>query len=213
VQDYQALLNEVVNKTNNADYDLNGDGKVDILDINKWVAIFNGEEASAAARGINSNSDAAVLEVLGTENGVTRLAINLSSEDVYRGLQIDVNGTVLAAKATSRAAEGMGLYKGTSRVVLSSMYGKEIAAGEGTVLTLDVNGFTGEAQGLFVNAAGQAVTFNLATGEVTAIDGVETNQGFMQKVYNLGGKLMDGLKKGINIIRNSDGSTKKVVVK
>ena len=34
-----------------------------------------------------------------------------------------------------------------------------------------------------------------------------------QKIYDLGGRLMNGVKKGINIIRNADGSTKKVINK
>ncbi len=219
VEDYQLLVDEVVAGTNNADFDLNKDGLVNIVDINTWIEIFNNQfNTEAAARAAFNDNDAATLEVLGTENGVTRLAVNLKSEDAYRGLQLNIHANVVAASATSRAAEGMGLYKGqmangATCVLLTSMFGKEIAAGEGAVVYLDVTGFTGEAEGMFVNAGGKTITFNLVTGEVTAIDGVEVETGFMQKVYNLGGKLMDGLKKGINIIRNSDGSTKKVVVK
>ena len=33
------------------------------------------------------------------------------------------------------------------------------------------------------------------------------------KVYNLGGILMDGLKRGVNILRGSDGTSRKVIVK
>ena len=214
VDDYEALVNEVLAATNAAEFDLNQDGVVDLQDIVLWVDAYNKDGVDeAAARAINSMDDTAMMEVVSTSNGVTRLAINLNSADSYRGLQVDVKGLVSAVSATDRAEEGMGLYKGDSRVVLSSMLGKEIKAGAGTVVYIDVTNFGGEAEGLFVNAANQTVRFNLATGEVTAIDGVAVNESLTQKIYNLGGKLMNGLKKGINIIRNNDGSSKKVVVK
>jgi hypothetical protein len=160
-----------------------------------------------------------MLQSMGAAEGVTRLAINLNNDAAYQMLQIDINANVSAATATERIPSGMGIYKGepkngVTRILVSTfVQGTEIAAGEGAVLYLDVTGFNGEATAKFVTTAGQTVNFNLATGEATAIDGVEVEKGFMQKVYNIGGKLMDGLKKGINIIRNSDGSTKKVVVK
>ena len=34
-----------------------------------------------------------------------------------------------------------------------------------------------------------------------------------QKVYNLGGRMVDGLKKGVNILRGENGETKKVIKK
>ena len=34
-----------------------------------------------------------------------------------------------------------------------------------------------------------------------------------QKIYNMGCRVMNGLKKGINIIRRNDGSNEKVIVK
>lgn len=216
ISDYGKLVEEVENQTNDPKYDLNGDGKVNISDLRLWVAYLQSLSEDTAAR--NIEEAVASMEVLGTENGVTRLAINLNSADNFFGMQVDIQANVVAASTSSRVAEGMGLYKGnnvngTTRVFLSSFYGKEIAAGEGAVLYLDVTNFNGNAEGIFVNMAGQTVTFNLGTGEVTAINGVATNQSFSEKVYNLGGKLMNGLKKGLNIIRNSDGTSKKVVVK
>ena len=34
-----------------------------------------------------------------------------------------------------------------------------------------------------------------------------------EKIYSVSGKLVNGLKRGVNIIRGNDGSSKKVVVK
>ena len=51
-------------------------------------------------------------------------------------------------------------------------------------------------------------------GQTTGINSVEgTAESLKAKIYNVGGKLMNQIKKGINIIRNSDGSTQKVIKK
>ena len=38
-------------------------------------------------------------------------------------------------------------------------------------------------------------------------------EGASKRVYNIGGAMMDSLRKGINIIRNADGTTQKVLKK
>jgi hypothetical protein len=220
VADYGELVKAVANQSTDSKYNLNGDDAVDVQDLYIWVKYYQTGAGAAEARGLNQSlDDSAMLQSMGAAEGVTRLAINLNNDAAYQMLQIDINANVSAATATERIPSGMGIYKGepkngVTRILVSTfVQGTEIAAGEGAVLYLDVTGFNGEATAKFVTTAGQTVNFNLATGEATAIDGVEVEKGFMQKVYNIGGKLMDGLKKGINIIRNSDGSTKKVVVK
>ena len=50
-------------------------------------------------------------------------------------------------------------------------------------------------------------------GGTTGIDGVEAEKSIKERIYSVGGQVMDKIKKGINIIRNSDGSTRKVVKK
>jgi hypothetical protein len=82
----------------------------------------------------------------------------------------------------------------------------------GTVLYIDVEG-AGDvkfADVVFTTAKAKSVTMNL--GDATGINGIEAeqNDGIF---YDLGGKVMRTLKKGINIIRNANGTTKKVVVK
>ena len=48
-------------------------------------------------------------------------------------------------------------------------------------------------------------------GEATGIDIMAAMQSLKQKVYDLGGRVMNGMKKGVNIIQNADGTTKKVL--
>ena len=47
----------------------------------------------------------------------------------------------------------------------------------------------------------------------TGIDGVNAEKSLKEKIYSVGGQMMNSIKKGINIIRNADGTTKKVIRK
>jgi len=48
-------------------------------------------------------------------------------------------------------------------------------------------------------------------GQTTGINGVEDLSSLKQRIYSVGGQIMNKVKKGINIIRNANGSTKKVI--
>ena len=60
-------------------------------------------------------------------------------------------------------------------------------------------------------------TYNIVDkGEATGINGVVSNANsgsLKQRIYSVGGQMMDGVKKGINIIMNSDGTARKVLKK
>jgi hypothetical protein len=63
---------------------------------------------------------------------------------------------------------------------------------------------------LFSDVNAQTRSFAIG-GDATGIDTMSTFEALKQKVYDLGGRVKNGLKKGINIIRRADGSTEKVV--
>ena len=89
-------------------------------------------------------------------------------------------------------------------------YGK--LENNGTMLTIEVAG-DGNVQ--FTNIVlstekANAVKFNLGgTTGISTIAVKENEEG--NTIYDLGGKLMNGIKKGINIIRGKNGETKKVL--
>jgi hypothetical protein len=65
-----------------------------------------------------------------------------------------------------------------------------------------------------VDAATKTFEIEAATvGETTGISTVKGEGSVMGAIYNLGGRMMNGLKKGINIIRNASGETQKVIKK
>ena len=51
--------------------------------------------------------------------------------------------------------------------------------------------------------------------EPTSVAGVKANDGASQvkDIYSLGGQKLDKLQRGINVVRMSDGSTRKIVIK
>lgn len=62
------------------------------------------------------------------------------------------------------------------------------------------------------------VIFSEANGRIsriggdstTGINGVEAESSLKQKVYSVGGQLLNKVKNGINIIRNANGKSQKV---
>jgi len=106
---------------------------------------------------------------------------------------------------------------GSMRVLTSSIKGETFSGNEGAVLYIDVktgdeymNGSVELTNILFSDTNANTRTFKIGS-EATGIDTLSTFESLKQQVYSLGGKMMNGLKKGVNIIRNADGSTKKVV--
>ena len=88
------------------------------------------------------------------------------------------------------------------------------AVTSGNVIYLDVEGLNGEVSGTatFVKMNLSSDKFDLSG--TTAIDKLKSAAAAAgQKVYNLGGRLVDSVKKGVNILRGEDGSAKKVLKK
>jgi len=111
------------------------------------------------------------------------------------------------------------LKNGATRIVVTANEaGKAFAGNEGDVLYIDVNG-----QGtvsfeniVFADVNAGTKQFQLASvtgGIATGIAAAKSENGMMETIYNMGGRLMNGLKKGINIIRRADGTTEKVIKK
>lgn len=54
---------------------------------------------------------------------------------------------------------------------------------------------------------------NLALSSTTGIDSIATGDTSVVAIYNLSGVKVNTYQKGINIVRLSDGTTKKILVK
>jgi hypothetical protein len=205
--------------------DINRDGYVDVTDIivlrdylvdQEWPD----EEEAEEARSWFDKKDAVDLQVVSTENGVSRVAVNLTNEKAYRALQLDLQlgGGIVKAASLGERTKGSLIFSqnenGVLRLFTIPASGEAISGNEGAVVYLDIEG-AGEISGTatFTTTNLKSQRFDL-NGETTAIDQIkEAAAAAGRKIYNLGGKLMDGLKKGVNIIKGEDGSAKKVIKK
>ena len=238
VDDYSAVLDVALEYTTyepgSVEFlaaDFNGDGRVNIGDVTAVARILRGENAQGvraiARTGMQQVTDALGFAAEGTGTR-QRIAISLDGSRDYVGGQLDIRlpqGVTLVGESLGQAAEGLNLQSndlqdGAHRVLFSSPEGT-LMGRSGVLLYLEVevsHSYSGEgfdvANVLLADEA--ARTYALATpadGEATGVGRVSLTEEWKTKVYNLGGILMDGLKRGVNILRGSDGTSRKVIVK
>lgn len=213
--------------------DCNEDGAINIGDVTKVAQLINSEGGDATTSMLTkryapmtANNDMLSLSSE-SEGNVTRVAINLANSVAYAGGQMDIKlpaGMVLVSESLGARANGHelrsnDLANGIHRIVVSSAEANVLTDAEQTVVYLEVSG-EGSVDNIEITnikfADVNARVYSLAdlnVGNATGINGVEGSESLRSKIYSVGGQLMNKVKKGINIIRNSDGSTRKVVNK
>ena len=217
------ILNAEEEGADMARCDINGDDQVDVTDL-VWLRYFlvHGDwpAVAAAARGEMAN-DYIDMQIVSTANNVTRVAVNLNNETVFNHFQLNVQlpeGAKVVGQSLGERVEGANLMMaqngGTVRLLAVSTANNVFAGNEGAVVYIDIENLNGEVnieKAIFTDTelTGHELTANSTTGITETITNALESAG--QKIYNLGGKMMNGLKKGINIIRNADGSTTKVM--
>lgn len=235
VDDYTQILNYVLEvetvDEGSMEYlaaDVNEDGNINIGDVTAVTNAILGNNNTglrAVARYEAAQQGAAGSLELATEsNGdVTRVAVKINGSAAYVGAQMDIKlpAGVTLLSATSGSSEH-NLYQntladGTQRVVVSSMQNSALGTNGEAVVLLELAGkvdgnisisnvFASDARGIAYSIDG--------TGEgTTGIGGVDADKSLKDKIYSVGGQVMKTLKKGVNILRGSDGSTKKVLRK
>ena len=233
VLDYQKVLNMILDPTaqpaGDSDLFQNVDiNQNEVIEVGDLTAIVNyilthDWNGYAAARGYGMSDSN---ESLSMTQDTKRIAVSLANVSDYTAFQMDLvlpdGMKIVGTSLSNRAGESHKLYSrnqmdGSIRLLASSVTGETFSGNEGAVLYIDVE-TTGEYMGgkaellniLFADTNAQTRSFTIG-GDATGIDTVGTFEALKQKVYDLGGRVKDGLKKGINIIRRADGSTQKVV--
>ena len=208
--------------------DVNGDGHISVTDI-IWLQYFwafnEWPDAPAAARGEGGHINNSVsLETMATGD-VTRIAINLNNDTAFRafqiGLQLPAGAKVVGQSFGSRVTNGYLMQsenkEGFVRFMTISANNRPFEGNSGAVLYVDVENMQGSVQlieSFFTDTAYREANLlngNESTGIVETISNAIETAG--QKIYDFGGRVLRGLKKGVNIIRNSDGTTTKVIKK
>ena len=209
--------------------DLNGDGDVDVSDLvilryfcvhKKWPAgIVAVREMAGGA------NDAIDMQVVSVNGNTTRLAVNLTNDTMFRDFQIKLQlpaGAKLVGKSLGERVEGVNLMSsnatnGTVNFVGLATTNGAINGADGSVLYLDVENLNGEvtiSKAIFVDNS--LVGHDLVgASEATGIRETIANavNSATQKFFDVSGRMMNSLKNGINIIRNNDGTSKKVLKK
>jgi len=199
-----------------------GDKKINVTDA---VAVINlmqtgdihGVEVPAGAR---ANGTELVSAQTTMVNGVRRIALNLDNVQQYTAAQLDIVlpegmklvGATTATRTSRHDIDTNVMADGTVRLALVSKSNRAFEGNSGAVLYIDVEG-AGEVQIenielTTVNAF--AAQFAIGETQTVGIDNAKVAaQG--EQVYSIGGRLMNAMKKGINIIRRADGSAQKVI--
>lgn len=214
--------------------DSNEDGAINVGDVTKVALIINDPDLSynkaktrTRVSAVKPTSVSDVLSISAETQGATqRIAINLANSMAYAGCQMDIKlpaGMILVSESLSSRASSHNLYSndlsnGVHRVIISSLSCDNFTDAENAILYLEVSG-NADVSGievenvLFSDNKGLVYSVEGVGGGTTGIDGVTNGQSLKSKIYNIGGQLLDTVKKGINIIRNSDGTTKKILKK
>lgn len=227
--DYLAVLNALLDPETLeggkvfAAADVNRDGKISIADVTLIAAkVTNGLWPSLGGS-LNAPMVGSENLTVSAEdnNGVQRIAINLENRKDYVACQMDIilpAGMTVVGESVGNRANGHALYSkdidGVHRVVISTIENNCFTNGS-AILYLDVQGGSIDKVALdkviFAEANGRETT--ITGNDATDINGMETEGSLKQKIYTVGGQLLDKLKQGINIVRNANGKTQKVTGK
>lgn len=227
--DYLAVLNALLDPETLeggkvfAAADVNRDGKISIADVTLIAAkVTNGLWPSLGgslnAPMVGSENLTVAAE---DNNGVQRIAINLENRKDYVACQMDIilpAGMTVVGESVGNRANGHALYSkdidGVHRVVISTIENNCFTNGS-AILYLDVQGGSIDKVALdkviFAEANGRETT--ITGSDATGISGMEAEGSLKQKIYTVGGQLLDKVKQGINIVRNANGKTQKVTGK
>lgn len=227
--DYLAVLNALLDPETLeggkvfAAADVNRDGKISIADVTLIAAkVTNGLWPSLGGTLNAPMVESENLTVSAEDNnGVQRIAINLENRKDYVACQMDIilpAGMTVVGESVGNRANGHALYSkdidGVHRVVISTIENNCFTNGS-AILYLDVQGGSIDKVALdnviFAEANGRETT--ITGSDATGISGMEAEGSLKQKIYTVGGQLLDKVKQGINIVRNANGKTQKVTGK
>lgn len=226
--DYLAVLNALLDPETLeggkvfAAADVNRDGKISIADVTLIAAkVTNGLWPSLGGTLNAPMVESENLTVSAEDNnGVQRIAINLENRKDYVACQMDIilpAGMTVVGESVGNRANGHALYSkdidGVHRVVISTIENNCFTNGS-AILYLDVQGGSIDKVALdkviFAEANGRETY--ITGSDATGINGMEAEGSLKQKIYTVGGQLLDKVKQGINIVRNANGKTQKVLV-
>lgn len=200
--------------------DVMNDNLLNIGDITKVIRLAMGMDDSdqpAGVRGVEYGAGLLSLQVLSSANGLTTYAVNVNSQTHFIGGQLDLLIPAGCEIVDTRLVSGThNLYRFDNaegvRFVIASMENAELVLDGDCVMTVTVRGEAPIAPkaGTFADSRCFSHEMLVNGGNASGIEGIEDGDGsMMQQIYDAYGRTLRALKRGINIIRHSDGSVTK----
>ena len=195
-------------------YDVNGDGRIDVADAQALINLALGLNIDGTmpnyvrqVYGVNEGAaQTLATQSIQMSNGATRYILNLNRIGEYASFQMMISGNVVnmsssnASLRTKRTADGCR--------VLGFANGNVFNDSE--LFVVDV---IGEAQ--FSNitlATTNATSVTISQAVATGIANMSVSSESEAR-YDLSGKQLNAPMKGVNIVRNANGTVRKVMVK
>lgn len=193
----------------------------DLQGIVNQIKLFykNGNYTTSylAVKGQNIGADKVTVV---NNNG--QLAIGVDNSIAYTGFQMDITlpsgasieNIALTARANGQSVSFNNLGGDTYRVLVMGIDGEAFNGNSGALIniaTSNLHGTVGISNIHFTDQMANSYSPALA-GEATAIEGVMAEQTMTEKIYSVGGQLLNKAQKGVNIIMNN-GVVKKVLNK
>lgn len=211
---------------------VNGDDDVNIGDVTMIAnKIMTGDFYNynyARERGaIKNTSDAISVSTEGTGSR-QRLIINLDNSVNYVGCQMDIKVPtgvrIVDQNLTGRANShelAFNDIEDSRRILITALDNSVLLNTESALVVLDIEVTADYAGGdvevenaIFADASARTFKLGVTTsGEATGITELGMGEKVVNKIYSVSGHVLDSLRKGVNIIVNSDGSTKKILKK
>lgn len=203
-------------------YNVNSDDAINVADvtalINMMMSNVNGQMRVRSYLGATSGSNSIRVEEVAGNNGLRRFAVVLNNEVEFAAGQLDIvlpEHARVAGVSLGERASALDAYvfenAESTRVIITSLENDLITGNNGCVLFIDVEG-NAEVEiedVVFSDINGNAYTFGNSTSGVDNL--YESIKNGVKAIYNAAGQKINKLTRGVNIIRNADGSvTKKI---
>ena len=214
--------------------DVNGDGLINIADVIQianyiMTEKFDPEEEedkteaakSRIAARMAKKSEGNALSISAEGTGMKQtITVAIAQTQNFVGAELDIElpaGVNIVGEGSVDGHDYIaGEVDGVRRIVLSSIENEEFS--DNKLVTIEVE-VTSEYKGdpvkvsraIFADARGSIYSLDgTASDGATGITELTFGEKVMSKMYSVGGQLMNGLKKGIGVIVNPDGTAKKV---
>lgn len=214
--------------------DVNGDGLINIADVIQianyiMTEKFDPEEEedkteaakSRIAARMAKKSEGNALSISAEGTGMKQtITVAIAKTQNFVGAELDIElpaGVNIVGEGSVDGHDYIaGEVDGVRRIVLSSLENEEFSDNNLVTIEVEVTSeYKGDAvkvsRAIFADARGSIYSLDgTASDGATGITELTFGEKVMSKMYSVGGQLMNGLKKGIGVIVNPDGTAKKV---